>query len=86
MEIFKFTLALIASMFMGLASGVSPAFGHGAGGFDGGQGLTVANILHAIVTFGCVFGLIGVAYLVYIAHLEQKRMTKQNSEKQTPGL
>ena len=70
MKISKFTLALIASMFMGLASGVSPTYGHDAGGFDVGQRLTVANILHAIVTFGCVFGLVGVVYLVYIAHLE----------------
>jgi hypothetical protein len=68
MKMSKFTLTFIASMFMGLASVVSPAFGHGGEGFDGGQGLTIANVLHAIVTFGCVFGLIGVAYLVYIAH------------------
>jgi len=37
--------------------------------------------MQACVTFGCVFGLFGVAYLVYIAHLEQKRMTSKNSDK-----
>jgi len=42
----------------------------------------MANFLQACVTFGCVFGIVGIAYLVYIAHLEQKRMTGKDSDKQ----
>ena len=44
----------------------------------------MANFLQACVTFGCVFGIVGIAYLVYIAHLEQKRMTSKGSDKQIP--
>jgi len=40
--------------------------------------------LRACVAFGCIVGLACIAFLVYIAYLEQIIMTKKSGGKNTP--